>query len=138
MTAARDLLTRHRREREDAARDDITLEDERDEPQSFWDRLRRRPHGQLSVEEVADAELHERLVGAEADQDLEYVGTGNSPSRALRRHTERELKRLTRAPVACTSATHPILGTRTPRGAALLRRRRARNAVAKRSRKVNR
>lgn len=60
------------------------------------------------------------------------------PNRAERRRQQKEFRRIVRRPAGCTSTFHPLLGCLTPRGEKLLAKRRAKNKVAKLSRKRNR
>lgn len=92
--------------------------------------------GELSRDEILDAAAHERLIEAERGEGLEWTGRGTN--RAQRRAAVRRLKLATRPPVALVSLRHPLLGTVTPHGAAVLRRRRARARAAAQTRRQQR
>lgn len=96
------------------------------------------PKPPKSIADEALSEAIEKLEETEAELGLEYVGQEKGTNRAQRRASVRTIKRVTRRPVAVTSLRHPLLGTLTPAGARRLKKRRARNRVARASRKRNR
>ena len=83
----------------------------------------------------ANADLLERLAAAEEEVGLEYVGPDKGSNRETRRQMARDLKRMTRRPEGCLQVRHPLLDTLTPRGRAVLKRRRKRARIARASRK---
>lgn len=83
-------------------------------------------------------EVLARLEQEETDLGLEYAGKDKGTNRSQRRASERIIKRVTRRPEACMQLRHPLLDTLTPHGSKALSRRRAKNRVARASRKTNR
>lgn len=81
-----------------------------------------------------------KLEETETDLGLKYVGQdpGKGMNRSERRAADRTIKRVTRRPAACKTLKHPLLDTLTPYGAKRLKQRRARNRMARASRRVNR
>lgn len=79
-----------------------------------------------------------RLKKEEDELGVEYVGRDKGQSRAQRRENARILKRVTKRPVATLTLRHPLLGTLTPHGAKVLKKRRAAAKRAKQARKISR
>lgn len=102
---------------------------------NFFENLRlTRPPESDPLLEVADLPDALRKLD-ELETDLEPEA---KPNRRQRRAAGRSLRRMVRRPEAVTSTFHPLLRSLTPRGRKAVSRRRAKNRVARLSRRRNR